>query len=66
MRPLTRADPDASEVLQAVEIGHGVHAATVVTWGFDDLEPGVERGYRAAVTARLPGVTLLDGQLTTL
>ena len=38
-----------------------MRAETVVTWGFDDVEPGVERGYRAAVAARLPGLTLLDG-----
>lgn len=43
-----------------IELGHGVHASTVVTWGFDDVEPAVSKAYRASVAEALPKVTL-DG-----
>ena len=45
-----------------VEIGIGVHAATVVTWGFDEVQPDVRGAYRARVLGALPWVTSLDGE----
>jgi len=32
-----------------VEIGHGVHSAMVVTWGFEEIVPEVIKAYRAQV-----------------